>query len=38
LSLGAGAGAFIDVLVEGDDADEALAAVADIVTRGFGEI
>ena len=38
LSLGAGAGAFIDVLVEGDDADEALAAVAEIVTKGFGEI
>lgn len=38
LSLGASAGVYIDVFVEGDDADEALAAVAEIVTRGFGEM
>jgi phosphocarrier protein len=38
LALGASAGVFVDVETAGDDADEALAAVTDIVQRGFGEI
>lgn len=38
LGLGASSGVFIDVAAEGDDAEAAVAAVADIVSRGFGEI
>ena len=38
LSLGAAKGVYIDVVAEGDDAEDALIAVSNIVSGGFGEI
>ena len=37
-SLGAAKGVYIDVVAEGDDAEDALIAVSNIVSGGFGEI
>ena len=38
LTLAASIGSDLHINVEGEDADEAFAAVADLFSRGFGEI